>query len=104
LYRVCIEDNQKKGEFKMLLESIHDKAKSFYGKAKVIEVGDKRELYSYDTLVAVYDKKTNVFYVNHKQKKWDSQTSLRHICEFFYQMVSPTNKLLKTDLDNFPSV
>lgn len=60
------------------LEPINDRAKSFYGKAKVIEKtnGDV-ELQSYDTIVARISK-------GKLQRLWDgySSTTMRHVNSF----------------------
>ena len=51
------------------LKPIHDKAKSFYGKATVIENADEIFLQSYDTIVASFsddDKKVHRY--------WDGRT------------------------------
>lgn len=58
---------------------VYDSRKSFYGKAKVIHRGNSYYLYSYDTLVAVWDGTMH--------RKWDgySATTARHINEFARQ-------------------
>lgn len=69
------------------LKPIHDKAKSFYGKATVIENADEIFLQSYDTIVVGIDKATG-----HINKYWNdwSATTGRHIKEFFLQYTGET--------------
>lgn len=59
----------------------YDSAKSFYGKAKVIETGCDVWLMSYDTIVAYYNQGAKI------AKVFDthSATTLRHIKEFLKQ-------------------
>ena len=59
----------------------YDSAKSFYGKAKVIEIGNDVFLMSYDTIVAYYRRGARIAQV------FDiySATTLRHIKEFLKQ-------------------
>ena len=61
-----------------------DKRKSFYGKAKLIYIDDDNtiELMSYSTIVAKYDRIKEKITVN----GFYSNTTLRHIKEFIYQM------------------
>lgn len=61
-----------------------DKRKSFYGKAKLIYTDDDNtiELMSYSTIVAKYDRIKEKITVN----GFYSNTTLRHIKEFIYQM------------------
>jgi hypothetical protein len=59
----------------------YDTRKSFYGKAKIINVGSEEKLYSYDTLVADYDRDSNTILVYGTH----SNTTLRHIKEFLKQ-------------------
>ena len=70
------------------LESKFDSRASFYEKAKVIDYGTKLSLISYNTEVAVYDKKTGELEI--KASKYSnqgkySQTTSRHIHEFAVQ-------------------
>ena len=63
------------------LHPIHDKSKSFYGKARVVihNGGDWVELWSYNTKVAeIEDGKVTV-------NGWFSVTTCRHINEFLRQ-------------------
>ena len=55
-----------------------DTAKSYYGKALLIEDGDFILLQSYDTIVAMYNKKTHLV----TMKGWFSMTTGRHIRSF----------------------
>ena len=66
--------------------------KSFYGKAIVIELenGNKKELYSYDTLIATIDyKKGTVIITDYGDY---SNTTVRHLKDFLLQNdVKPSN-------------
>lgn len=69
-------------EFKIMeLCPYYDSAKSFYGKAKVIEVGNDVFLVSYATIVAFYNRETKIAQV----VGTFSPTTLRHIKEFLRQ-------------------
>ena len=73
-----------------------DKRKSFYGKAKLIYTDDDNtiELMSYSTIVAKYDRIKEKITVN----GFYSNTTLRHIKEFIYQMTGEVfNKQQITD-------
>lgn len=59
----------------------YDSAKSFYGKAKVIEVENDVFLISYDTIVAFFNRDAKVAQVYGTY----SATTLRHIKEFLKQ-------------------
>lgn len=59
----------------------YDSAKSFYGKAKVIEIENDVFLMSYDTIVAFFNRDTKVAKVIGTY----SATTLRHIKEFLKQ-------------------
>lgn len=59
----------------------YDSAKSFYGKAKVIEIENDVFLVSYDTIVAFFNRDTKVAKVIDTY----SATTLRHIKEFLKQ-------------------
>lgn len=52
--------------------------KSYYGKALVLENGNTIKLQSYETVVAVFNKKTNVLKIN----GWYSMTTSKHIKDF----------------------
>lgn len=56
----------------------HDRAKSFYGKAKIISIDGETLLQSYDTIVCKIDK--NGEFV----RMWDgySATTMRHVNSF----------------------
>jgi len=56
-----------------------DGAKSFYGKAVVVEYNTHKELYSYGTYVALITKDEAVVFDTY------SDTTLRHINEFLKQ-------------------
>lgn len=59
----------------------YDNRKSFYGKAKIEEIGAVFVLYSYDTPVCAYDSAKEVF-----TRLWEgySATTMRHINSFLY--------------------
>ena len=59
----------------------YDSAKSFYGKAKVIEIENDVFLMSYDTIVAFFNRDTKIA----KVVGTFSPTTLRHIKEFLRQ-------------------
>ena len=81
------------------LNAIYDGAKEFYRKAEIGYADEYRyhKLYSYRTLVAVWDVVVEKLYIR-KAKKWDSQTTLRHIKEFYRQRLGKNIKLTKKDL------
>lgn len=62
------------------LAAIYDARQSFYGKAKVIEDGEKTILRSYDTAVAMIDGNGEL-----KIRGKYSQTTTRHVKEFAKQ-------------------
>lgn len=69
-------------EFKIMeLCPYYDSAKSFYGKAKVIEIENDVFLVSYTTVVAFYNRETKIAQV----VGTFSPTTLRHIKEFLRQ-------------------
>ena len=59
----------------------YDSAQSFYGKAKVFELGNNVFLMSYDTVVAYFNRNTR----NAEIVDTYSATTLRHIKEFLKQ-------------------
>ena len=65
----------------MELYPYYDSAKSFYGKAKVIEIENDVFLMSYDTIVAFFNRNAKVAQVYGTY----SATTLRHIKEFLKQ-------------------
>lgn len=65
----------------MELLPYYDSAKSFYGKAKVIEIENDVFLISYDTIVAFFNRDAKVAQVYGIY----SATTLRHIKEFLKQ-------------------
>lgn len=70
---------------KIYLEPVIDKRKSFYKKAKILidEKGNKF-LQSYDSIIAeVVNGKVKI---NTDVYLWNSQTSLRHLKDFLYQL------------------
>lgn len=73
----------------------YDSAKSFYGKAKVIEIENDVFLMSYDTIVAFFNRDTKVAKVIGTY----SATTLRHIKEFLKQsgFKAETKKQIEKD-------
>lgn len=69
------------------LNARYDARKSFYGKAKVVETQDSKELYSYDTLVAKVTTKNHGYIIPAYAEVYGiySDTTLRHIKEFLKQ-------------------
>lgn len=63
----------------MELEPIYCNQKSFYGKARVLQIGNSKKLISYTTTVAeIKNGKAKVF-------GWYSATTTKHIKEFLAQ-------------------
>ena len=52
--------------------------KSYYGKALILENNSTIKLQSYETIVAVFNKKNNVLKIN----GWYSMTTSKHINDF----------------------
>ena len=73
----------------------YDSAKSFYGKAKVIEIENDVFLMSYDMIVAFFNRDTKVAKVIDTY----SATTLRHIKEFLKQsgFKAETKKQIEKD-------
>ena len=73
----------------------YDSAKSFYGKAKVFEIGNDVFLMSYDTIVASYNRGAKFAQVFDTY----SATTLRHIKEFLRQsgFKAETKKQIEND-------
>lgn len=73
----------------------YDSAKSFYGKAKVIEIENDVFLMSYDTIVAFFNRDTKVAKVIGTY----SATTLKHIKEFLKQsgFKAETKKQIEND-------
>lgn len=69
----------------IFLEPVIDKRKSFYKKAKIlIDNKGNKYLKSYDSIIAeIKDGKVKI---NTDVYLWDSQTSLRHLKDFLYQL------------------
>lgn len=83
-------------EFKIMeLCPYYDSAKSFYGKAKVIEIGNDVFLVSYDTVVAFFNRGAKIAQVFDTY----SATTLRHIKEFLRQsgFKAETKKQIEKD-------
>ena len=68
-----------------------DSAKSFYGKALLIEDDKYILLQSYDTIVAMYNKDTQIVTI----KGWYSMTTGRHLRSFLEFLGMNTQKALK---------
>ena len=82
------------------LEPRHDRAKSFYRKATVVQDGSKLELISYTTLVAEINLEERKAIIHGEY----SVTTLRHIREFFNQFapaVQTDIKTLRSNLENW---
>ena len=79
----------------MELYPYYDSAKSFYGKAKVVEIENDVFLVSYDTVVAFFNRETKIAQV----VDTFSQTTLRHIKEFLRQsgFKAETKKQIEKD-------
>ena len=73
----------------------YDSAKSFYGKARVVEIENDVFLVSYDTVVAFFNRETKIAQV----VDTFSQTTLRHIKEFLRQsgFKAETKKQIEKD-------
>lgn len=74
-----------------LLNTRFDSRQSFYGKAKVIDEGKNKKLYSYGTLVAEIKNNKPIIY------GWFSCTTARHINEFLLQ--NGFNKMSKKEME-----
>ena len=73
----------------------YDSAKSFYGKAKVVEIQNDVFLISYETIVAFFNRNTKIARVTGTF----SPTTLRHIKEFLRQsgFKAETKKQIEND-------
>ena len=83
-------------EFRIMeLYPYYDSAKSFYGKAKVVEIENDVFLVSYDTIVAFFNRDAKVAQVYGTY----SATTLRHIKEFLKQsgFKAETKKQIEKD-------
>lgn len=63
----------------------YDKVKSFYNKAEVVDYGEVKYLYSYDTLVCTLTNDKLELNYNIEESLLFSRTTLRHIKEFLKQ-------------------
>jgi len=69
----------------IFLEPVIDRRKSFYKKAKILIDSDgNKYLKSYDSIIA--EVKNGKVKINTDIYLWDSQTSLRHLKDFLYQL------------------
>lgn len=63
----------------------YDKAKSFYNKAEVVDYGEVKYLYSYNTLVCTLRNDKLELNYNIEESLLFGRTTLRHIKEFLKQ-------------------
>lgn len=63
----------------------YDKAKSFYNKAEVVDYGEVKYLYSYNTLVCTLRNDKLELNYNIEESLLFSRTTLKHIKEFLKQ-------------------
>lgn len=91
------------------LNTIYDSRKTFYKKANVLELEQKNDiktylLKSYNSIVASVEEQNGVksFYINDtiKTNLLFSQTTLRHIREFYKQYFNTTTET-KKDLQKY---
>lgn len=69
----------------IFLEPVIDRKKSFYKKAKILIDGKgNKYLQSYDSIIV--EVKNGKVKINTDIYLWDSQTSLRHLKDFLYQL------------------
>lgn len=69
----------------IFLEPVIDRRKSFYKKAKIlIDNKGNKYLKSYDSIIV--EVKNGKVKINTDVYLWDSQTSLRHLKDFLYQL------------------
>lgn len=78
------------------LEAIYDGRKSFYSKAMVVEHDDRKELYSYGTLVVTI--RGDEFFL-HDDANY-SDTTRRHVREFMIQYFGLGEFLTKKMIEN----
>lgn len=73
----------------------YDSAKSFYGKARIVEIENDVFLVSYETIVAFFNRDTKIV----KVVDTFSSTTLRHIKEFLKQngFKAETKKQIEKD-------
>ena len=80
---------------KVNLETKFDARASFYGKAKIERSGNRINLYSYNTFIAYAEPENGKFKIydadgftiaNEKACKERSQTTTRHLKEFYRQL------------------
>ena len=73
---------------------LNSRQKSFYGKAKVIDLNDAVALQSYDTIVCIIDyEERGVTKITFPWANWSATTS-RHISEFLEQQRIPVRFLM----------
>ena len=83
---------------------INSRQKSFYGKAKVIDLNDAVALKSYDTIVCVVDyEERGVTKITFPWANWSATTS-RHISEFLEQQRIPVRFLMEEITKREPGI
>ena len=75
--------------------------KSFYGKAHYHSQDKNVILYSYNYPIAKIDE-NGVMYIARDTDNWDSNTTLKHIREFYRQFKDESTILYKSDLQKMP--
>lgn len=83
---------------------LNSRQKSFYGKAKVINLNDAVALKSYDTIVCVVDyEERGVTKITFPWANW-SVTTARHITEFLEQQRIPVRFLMEEITKREPGI
>ena len=83
---------------------LNSRQKSFYGKAKVIDLNDAVALKSYDTIVCVVDyEERGVTKITFPWANWSATTS-RHISEFLEQQRIPVRFLMEEITKREPGI
>ena len=83
---------------------LNSRQKSFYGKAKVIDLNDAVALKSYDTIVCVVDyEERGVTKITFPWANWSAATS-RHISEFLEQQRIPVRFLMEEITKREPGI
>ena len=83
---------------------LNSRQKSFYGKAKVIDLNDAVALKSYDTIVCVVDyEERGVTKITFPWANW-SATTARHITEFLEQQRIPVRFLMEEISQKEPGI
>ena len=83
---------------------LNSRQKSFYGKAKVIDLNDAVALKSYDTIVCIVDyEERGVTKITFPWANWSATTS-RHISEFLEQQRIPVRFLMEEITKREPGI